>query len=115
MAHSQFGREAGLSEDDMGKLIHLEAGDFDRKKWVALAWARDWALFRGDMPDEDLVSEFESLYTEQERRDILATVTVMDFANRFMNTTSGDVLELEEEYPDQFEKKDEAGDKKEAE
>jgi hypothetical protein len=59
---------------------------------VALAWARDWTLFRGEMPDQELVAEFESLYDEQERRDILATVVAMDFANRFMNTTTGDVL-----------------------
>jgi hypothetical protein len=89
----------------MGKLVELAPEDFDRKTWVALAWARDWALFRGEMPDEELVSEFESLYNEQERRDILATVTVMDFANRFMNSTTGDVLDLEEEYPEEFNSK----------
>jgi len=63
---------------------------------VALAWVRDFALFRGDFPDQDVVKEFEANYTEQERRDILAVVTVMGFANRFMNTTTGEVLTLRE-------------------
>jgi hypothetical protein len=32
------------------------------------------------------VAEFESLYSEQERRDILAVVTATNFSNLFMNT-----------------------------
>lgn len=59
-----------------------------------MAWARDWATFRGEMPDAELVREFETLYSEQQRRDILAVVTVMDFANRWNNTITGRVLEL---------------------
>ncbi len=92
-----------MTDEDIAKLVKLKPEDFDRKIWVALAWARDWTLFRGEMPDEKLVQEFESLYNEQERRDILATVTAMDFANRFMNTTTGDVLDVEAEYPEVFE------------
>ena len=76
----------------MATLTRLDPAKFEHKEWVALAWARDWTLFRGEMPDPELVAEFESLYTEDERRDILATVTAMDFANRFMNTTTGDYL-----------------------
>ena len=76
----------------MVKLTDLDPNDFERRTWIALAWARDWTLFRGEMPDQELVAEFESSYTEQERRDILATVTAMDFANRFMNTSTGDFL-----------------------
>jgi hypothetical protein len=41
-----------------------------------------------------VVEEFESMYTEQQRRDILAVLTVMGFANRFNNTFSGKVLDL---------------------
>jgi hypothetical protein len=61
---------------------------------VALAWTRDYALFDGEFPDREVVEEFESLYTEQERRDVLAVLTVMGFANRFNNTFSGRVLDL---------------------
>lgn len=39
-----------------------------------------------------MAAEFEKNWTEQERADILATVTAMDFANRFMNTATGDFL-----------------------
>jgi len=59
---------------------------------VALAWTRDYALFNGDFPDPEVVEDFESEYTEQERRDILAVLTIMGFANRWMNTSTGQVL-----------------------
>jgi len=64
---------------------------------VALAWTRDYALFNREFPDEELVEEFESLYTEQQRRDILAVLTIMGFANRWNNTFTGKMLELPEE------------------
>jgi len=78
----------------MNDLITLDPAKFERREWVALAWARDWALFRGEFPDRELVREFESLYSEQQRRDILAVATSMDFANRFNNTFTGKVLQL---------------------
>lgn len=83
----------------MKELQDLDPEKYGRKQWVALAWARDWALFRGEFPDRKLVVEFESLYTEQERHDILAVVTAMDFANRFNNTRTGKVLDLDQWEP----------------
>ncbi len=53
---------------------------------------RDYALFRGEFPDEEVVAEFEANYNEQERRDVLAVITIMGFANKTMNTVTGDVL-----------------------
>jgi len=53
---------------------------------VALAYARDWALFRGEMPDQELVDEFNRLYSDSERRALLALMTTMYFTNRFNNT-----------------------------
>ncbi len=77
----------------MKDLKELDPQNFDHKEWVALAWARDWAVFNGKTPDEELRAEFENLYTEQQRRDILAIITLQDFGNRFMNTLTGEVLE----------------------
>jgi hypothetical protein len=70
----------------MAKLIILRPEDFIRREWVALAWARNWTICRGAPSDPALVAKFESLYSEQERRDILAVVTAMDFPNLLMNT-----------------------------
>ena len=66
---------------------------------MALSWARDWTIFRGSSPDADLTAEFEALYAEQERRDIVAVLTVMDFANRFNNTVTGKYLDNPWEVP----------------
>lgn len=55
---------------------------------MALAYARDWTLFRGQMPDQELVDEYNRLYSESERHTLLAWMTVMYFNNRFNNTYS---------------------------
>ena len=67
---------------------------FERREWLALAWVRDWALFHGQFPDQELVKNFDAASTEQQRRDILAVAVTMDFANRFNNTRTGKVLQL---------------------
>jgi hypothetical protein len=81
-----------LTDEEMASLVDLSPDDFEHREWVALEWARTWALSRGEVAEGSATDEFESLYSEQERRDILAVVTTMDFANRFMNSTSGEVL-----------------------
>lgn len=98
--HSRLGRKAGLTDKDIQDLVELDPADFERREWVALAWARDWALYRGDCPDRELGSEFESLYTEKERRDLMAVVITQDFANRWNNTFTGMVLILPRESMD---------------
>jgi hypothetical protein len=77
----------------MKELEELDPANFERKEWVALAWARDFTLFGGETPDDELQAEFESLYTEQQRRDIRAIITLQEFGNKFMNTLTGEVLE----------------------
>jgi len=77
----------------MARLVDLSPDDFEHREWVALEWARVWAISRGEVADSRVTAELESLYTEQERRDMLAVITAMDFANRFMNSTSGEVLD----------------------
>jgi hypothetical protein len=76
----------------MNVLAELDPAKFGHEEWVALAWARDFAIFRGVVKDPAIVSEFEAIYDERQRRDVLAVVTAMDFANRFMNTATGDYL-----------------------
>jgi hypothetical protein len=74
----------------------LDPEKYERREWLALAWARDWALFHGRFPDPELVKDYEAAYTEQQRRDLLAVVYTMDFANRWNNTFTGKVLKLPE-------------------
>lgn len=62
---------------------------------MALAWAREWTFTRGNVADPQILAEFNSLYNQRERSDILAVVTCMDFANRIMNTLTGQYLDLD--------------------
>jgi len=79
----------------MAKLVMLRPDDFDRREWAALAWARNWTICRGAPSDRAQVAEFEALYSEQERRDILAVVTAIDFSNLLMNTLTGQYRDAE--------------------
>ncbi len=88
-----------MTGQEIRDLETLDPAKFERREWVALAWVRDWALFRGEFPDQELVREFEAAYSEQQRRDILAVAVIMDFANRFNNTFTGKVLTLPEPPP----------------
>jgi hypothetical protein len=85
-----------LSDQDIKDLVELDPEKFEHQEWVALAWARDWASSRGKVTDPEILQEFESLYTEQERRDILAVVTLMNFANTWNNTFTRRVLKEED-------------------
>jgi hypothetical protein len=71
---------------------------------VALSWARDWTIFDGSSPDAELTAEFESLYTEEQRRDIVAVLTVMSFSNHVINTMTGKYLDNPWEVPNPGEK-----------
>ena len=87
--HSRSGRRAGLTDENIEELEVLDPSDFDHRQWVALMIVRDWVIFDGELPDEELVEEFETLYTEKEQKDIMALMEVQFFANRWNNTFNG--------------------------
>ena len=89
-----------MTEAEIYRLAMLPPEQFERQEWVALAYARDWTLFEGRMPDPELVAEFERLYPEERRRAILAWITAANFANRF-NNTYDKPLDLPEAYEPQ--------------
>lgn len=80
-AHTSAGRRAGLTKQDIEKLAYLRPQDFERREWVALAFAREWAWGQGSVADSGLSREFESLYTREERGRIIKLVRMMDFFN----------------------------------
>jgi hypothetical protein len=93
-------------------LLNPSPEDSEYKEWVALEWARYWVLSRGEFFDKKITTEFESLYTDRERHDILAVVTAMDWANRFANTTTGKVLVLSAKASEKDEDTDEESQRK---
>ena len=77
-----------MSEAEIYRLATLPPDQFEHREWVALAYARDWALFQGPPPDQELTAEFERLYSEEQRHSIQAWITAANFANRFNNSFS---------------------------
>ena len=50
--HTLVGLRAGLTEQDIQKLVNLYKKDYSKKEWLALQWARDWAVLREMHPRE---------------------------------------------------------------
>ncbi|MCX5868469.1 MAG: carboxymuconolactone decarboxylase family protein [Proteobacteria bacterium] len=84
--HSRWGKSAGVKEEEISDLEILDPAKFEHREWVALMYARDYILFDGRIPDEEITREYKKLYSEKERADILAMIKMMDFSNRFNNT-----------------------------
>ena len=85
-AHKRWGLSVGVKAGEISDLETLDPAKFEHREWVALMYARDYILFDGRPADEEIVREFQKLYSERERADILAMIKMMDFTNRFNNT-----------------------------
>ena len=82
----RFGRAAGLNSQEMKDLAALEKDKFDYKEWAALMWVRDYITFEGEFPEEQVVEEFEKLYTIKEQKRVVAVFKTMFFFNMLGNT-----------------------------
>ncbi len=81
----RFGRTAGLTRDEIGRIGRLDREGFDDRLWIALNWVRTWLLFEGTFPDRSVDDRFRTAYGPREQRDIFATVKLMMFFNMIMN------------------------------
>ena len=82
-----------MSDRDIDVIVGLRQEDFDHREWVAMRWMRDYFLFEGDIPDRELVSEFERIYSPKERTKIFAVGKWILFANTLNNTIMEEVYE----------------------
>ncbi len=88
-AHSSLAGRVGVSGDEIEKLIALDKKDFDRREWLALKYARDWACLDGAEPAGDYMDDFRAEYGGRERKYILKLMRTMRFANLCNNTFRG--------------------------
>jgi AhpD family alkylhydroperoxidase len=86
--HSGLGRALGIAEEDMGKLEkdELDPADFPPGEWVVMKYARDYAIFGEESPDEELVGNFRKSCTEKSAGEIRTCIKAIDFTNRFNNS-----------------------------
>ena len=85
-AHTAVGKQLGISQEEIERLINLDKSDFEYKEWLALKYARESGLIGGEEPKGDFLEEFEKHYTERERKYILKLIRVQGFANRLVNS-----------------------------
>ena len=83
-----MGRKLGLTDDDIAAISELKKENFKHIEWVALRFARDYALSGGKQPEGDDIVDFFKLYSDKEKRCILRVAAKMDFFNRLMASIS---------------------------
>ena len=83
-----MGRKLGLTDEDISAIAELNTEKFQHKEWVALRYAKDYAISGGKQPEMDDIADFIKLYSEKERRCILRVAAKMDFFNRLMASMS---------------------------
>ncbi|MHB0876278.1 MAG: carboxymuconolactone decarboxylase family protein [Anaerolineae bacterium] len=78
--HSRMALRAGVTADEMERLLALEIGTFPEGQSVALAFAQHYAESDGK-PDAEALARLESYYGAKMARDIIAYIRVITFAN----------------------------------
>lgn len=81
-----MGARFGIGKEDLEKLVKLNPEDFERKRWLALRYARMTAEARGDEPAGPLADEFRAAYTKKEQAHIRKILLMMKAANYSSNT-----------------------------
>jgi AhpD family alkylhydroperoxidase len=83
--HVRAARRVGLEDADIQAACTLDLGERDDRTRAALRYAEARTLdVEGDNPD--VVARFETLFSDDERAAVRATVDLFTFNNRFNNT-----------------------------
>ena len=77
-----------MTETEIEKLIDLNRLDFEYREWLALKYAQDWALSKGEEPEGDYMAAFGSHYSNEQRQYMLKIMRMMRFMNSLGNTLS---------------------------
>ena len=84
--HHQWAHIAGIPEEELAQIEDMELENFDRRKWVALSYARAFVSGKfGSVPGE-LRKEMRANYSTHEIKEIELVVRIMDLSNRGANT-----------------------------
>ncbi|MBU2490571.1 MAG: carboxymuconolactone decarboxylase family protein [Proteobacteria bacterium] len=88
-AHSALAHTLGIPPGEVENLIRLDPACFGHREWVALSYARQWALGRGKDPGGEISRQYHSEFTELERRHLDKILRMMKLANYTSNTLFG--------------------------
>jgi len=84
--HHEWAQISGVSNEELAQLEQLDPSGFDRRKWVAISYAR--ALVKEDFRrvQPELRRAMQHKYSLREIRQIELIANVMDVSNRTSNT-----------------------------
>jgi AhpD family alkylhydroperoxidase len=85
-AHREWALDEGVSEAELAQLEGMRPGDFDRRTWLAVTYARSLAAEDFGSVDPSLVRELAENFSEEEQGDIEVVARAMAVANRSANT-----------------------------
>ena len=84
--HHEWAHMAGVPEEELAHLENMDPEYFDRRKWVALSFARAFVSGRFGSVPRELRREMREHYTPREIKEIELVIRVMDLGNRGANT-----------------------------
>lgn len=83
--HTRAALKAGVSDQELQKLLSQEIGDFPEREAVALAFAQHYAESE-DHPDPEAWQRVVEYYGEEMARDIMAYIRMITIGNLLGNT-----------------------------
>jgi AhpD family alkylhydroperoxidase len=85
-AHHEWALHVGLPANQLAQIEGMDPAHFDRKKWLAIEYARALAAEDFGPVSPQLQREMHAAYTADEIRDIEIVARVMTFSNLSANT-----------------------------
>ena len=85
MAHSAFGRNAGLTQEQVRNLRRLDLEKFEHREYIALNWVRHFLTCPDGVP-VDVEEEFITTFTPGEQLYIKTSMKGMFFFNLLFST-----------------------------
>ncbi len=84
--HHEWANMLGVTDEELAHVEQLDPADFDRKKWVAISYVREFVTANFGRVPAELRRELKANYTEREIKEIELVAKVMDLGNRGGNT-----------------------------
>ncbi len=84
--HHQWALTVGVDERELTLLTGMDPADFDRDRWVALAWSQAQVEAGFGPVGEELERELAAYYSSRQREDLDTVVRTMTLANLTGNT-----------------------------
>ena len=86
-AHHEWASVDGISEEELAQIEQMDPTQFDRKKWLAISFARELVAARfGPVSEEPDAARCSAHYTEREIKHIILVAKLMDASNLGANT-----------------------------